>query len=66
MTMIVSLANVMRRRSQNLTPLLPEVGSLPGGRWNVRFQPPRQTFTAKLRNVLRRNKLFLLNRTMTY
>jgi hypothetical protein len=61
--MIVSLANVMRRRNQTMTLLLPEVGSLPSGRWNVRFQPPRQTFTAKLRNVLERNKLFLKNRT---
>jgi hypothetical protein len=61
--MTVRMANVMRRRTQILIPPLPEVGSLPSGRWNVRFQPPRQTFTAKLHNVPRRNSLFLKRRT---
>jgi hypothetical protein len=60
--MTVRRANVMRRRTQTLIPPLPEVGSLPGGRWNVRFQPPRQTFTANLHNVPRRNRLFLRKR----
>jgi hypothetical protein len=67
--MIVSQVNVMRRRSQSLTPLLPEVGSLSVGRWNVRFQPPRQTFTNLLTHVLAKgNTLFPLMqvRTMMY
>jgi hypothetical protein len=68
----VSLGNVMRMRSLIMRPmitrLLPEVRSLAGGRWNVTYQPPRQTFTAPLMVVLARgNALFppLHNKTQT-